>query len=299
MVGEPPSLASLWSWYRGLTVAGKKRISGRDVLSRSLLTLREAAGLSQTDAGRLSQISQRKISRFEAGLYVPNDDELAALLVAYGAPDTERTRVRELVQQRRAEGRKPRAVIRRLNAAAIQHDIRRLEETASQIEAFHPSTVLGLLQTPGYMRSVWGEDDDAEDAIAARLERQSQLSQRKPRCTFIQTEGALRWHVGAPQVMAEQLDAIAATAARGGNIRVGIIPWTQPMNFTVVDGFHLYDRDTVNVGTTAGSILLTDQADLDDYIPLFDGVAHLAVFGDQAADVASRLSYDYRQLDQA
>jgi transcriptional regulator with XRE-family HTH domain len=277
-------------------VPGKKRISGRDELSRALLALREAAELSQVDAGRLAQISQRKVSRFEAGLYVPNEDELAALLTAYHVSGPEHSRVHDLAATRRNEGRKPRAVIRRLNAAAIQHDIRLLEEKANGIEAFHPSTVLGLLQTPGYMRGVWGDDEDAEDAIAQRQERQRQLTQRDQRCTFIQTEGSLRWQVGNPQIMVEQLDAIAAAADRPGNIRVGIIPWSQPLDFTVVDGFHLYDRDTVNVGTTAGSILLTDQADLDDYVPLFDRIARSAVYGTDAAAAATRIAEDYRKL---
>lgn len=276
---------------------GKKRISGRDELSRSLVALRDAAGLSQVDAGRLAQISQRKVSRFEAGLYVPNDDELTALVNAYDAPDAERAHLRGLVEARRGEGRKPRAVIRRLNAAAIQHDIRLLEEKTDSIEAFHPSTVLGLLQTPGYMRALWGDEEDAEDAIAERLERQRQLAQRDRRCTFIQAEGALRWHLGNPQIMAEQLDAIAAAAARSSNIRLGIVPWSRPVDFTVVDGFHLYDRETVNVGTTAGSILLTHQADLDDYVSLFDRVAQLAVFDSEAAELAARIATDYRRLD--
>jgi transcriptional regulator with XRE-family HTH domain len=277
---------------------GGRRVGGRDELSRSLLALREAAGLSQVEAGRRAQITQRKVSRFEAGLYVPNDDELTALLATYDAQENERARVRDLVEQRRTEGRKPRAVIRRLNVAAIQHDIRLLEEKACTIEAFHPSTVIGLLQTPGYMRGVWGDDEAAEQAIAERLERQRQLAERGQRCTFIQTEGALRWQVSGPDVMAEQLDAIAIAAARGGDTRIGIIPWSRRVDFTVVDGFHLYDRETVNIGTTAGVILLDDPADLDDYTPLFDQLSQLALFGDAAAQIATRIAHDYRQLEE-
>jgi transcriptional regulator with XRE-family HTH domain len=146
-------------------VAGKRRISGRDELSRSLLALRETAQLSQTDAGRQASITQRKLSRFEAGLYIPNPDELDALLRIYQTTPADVARLRELAEVRRTEGRKPRAVIRRLNSAAIQHDIRLLEEQAARIEAYHPATVLGLLQTPAYIRGVWGDVEGAADAV--------------------------------------------------------------------------------------------------------------------------------------
>lgn len=273
-------------------MAGERRISGRDELSRAL---RETAGLSQVDAGRRALITQRKVSRFEAGLYVPNDDELAALLGAYGTGPSERARLLALAGQRRAEGRTPRAVIRRLNYAAVQHNIRLLEEKSSSLQGFHPATVIGLLQTPDYIRAVWGDAEGAADAVAERLERQRQIATGDRTCTFTQTEGALRRHLGNPQVMAGQMDSIAA-AARSGNVRVGIIPWSQPMDFTVVTGFHIYDRDTVVVGTTVGPTLLTDAADLDEYLPLFDRLERLAVFGDRAAEIARRIAEDYRRL---
>lgn len=275
-----------------------RRGSGRDELSRSLLALREAADLSQTAVGKTTDIGQRKISRFENGLYLPTLEELGSLLRLYQAPPEVADALRSMVIDLRAEVRKPRAVIRRENVASIQHHIGRIEAHATLTQSFHPSIVMGLLQSPPYIRTIFSGADvaDAEEAVAARLERQRQMAHSDSRITLVQTEGALRWNLGSPAVMAEQMDHVAELATRSPNVRVGIIPWTTSVPVYVLNGFHIYDRRTVLVGTTAGTTLLNDQSDLDEYLPLFDQLEKLAVFGEGAAAIATRIGAEYRSL---
>lgn len=270
----------------------------RDGLSRTLRALRVTAQLSQAQSGEHTEIGQRKVSRFENGLYVPTVAELDALLRVYEAPDDAAGRLREIVGILRAEVRKPRAGIRRGNIASIQHQMSRIEATAELTESFHPSIVLGLLQSPAYVRAVFGVDGvtDAEDAVEARLARQRQMMESGKRFTLIQSEGALRWNLGSPGVMAEQLDMIAELATRSSNVRIGIIPWTRSAPVTVVNGFGLFDRRVVLVGTISGTTILHYETDLDDYRELFDELQNLAVFDAEAAELACRIADDYRQL---
>jgi hypothetical protein len=50
---------------------------------------------------------------------------------------------------------------------------------------------------------------------------------------LLMTEGALRWHVGGPLIMAEQIEHLAP-ADEKPNVRVEIIPWTRPVTHPVL-----------------------------------------------------------------
>lgn len=275
-----------------------QRAGGRDELSRSLRALRERAGLSQVEASKRSGIGQRKVSRFENSLYIPDLAELEALLRCYESPEETATQLRARAQALLAEPRKPRVVIPRANVATIQHRIGMVERKARRIEAFQPTTVIGLIQSASYVRTLFGQDDiaDAEDAIAARLARQRQVADSGQELTFIQSEGSLRWQLGSPTVMIEQLELIARMATAAPNLRVGIIPWHKPVSRTVVNGFRLYDRAALNIGSEAGDTLLQGDDDVQEACALFDLLTEWADFGDAAAEHANRIAYDYRRL---
>ncbi len=183
-------------------------------------------------------------------------------------------------------------------AQNMQQRIRRLEGSASLLRSFQPCMIIGLLQTEAYARLVFGVSSSGpgiDRAVVARLERQAALRERVPRAVLVMTEGALRWQAGSPQVMIEQLDAIAAATGHP-NVEVGIIPYSTPVTVFPRHGFHLYDSDAVIIGTETGTATIIDNDDIAGYERLFARLEELAATGDTAQAVLRRVADDYRKL---
>ncbi len=273
--------------------------SGRDELSRTLRALRAAAGLTQAEAGTRAKVGQHAVSRFERGLYLPTPDEAAALAGAYRAPAGTRDRLRQMAEDLHSQDH-PRRVVLQRGVANFQQRIARIEAAAEKVRSFHPSMVIGALQSPAYARAVFAADADvseaeAQAAVAARLDRQRALDEPGRRFTLIQTEGALRWQVSSPELMVEQLELIG-TLATAGNARVGIIPWTVAATVVPPHAFHIYDRRAAVVGTKTATAVLTDPLDVEVYDALFAQFERLAVFGTDARQELDRIADEYRAL---
>jgi hypothetical protein len=222
---------------------------------------------------------------------------LDALLRVYRADENTADRLRELVRARLAEPRKTRAAVRRSNVAAIQHRTRLLEEKAQTIEAFQPSTVVGLVQSKAFVRAVvQSEVADAEQAIFERLARQRQIVGSDKQVTIIHTEGALRAHLRSPAVMTAQLDELAKLATAASNLRIDTIPWTQPLSRPLMSRFRLFDRTVLAVSSEIGEVFIEDPTDLAEMSALFDQLTEWADFGEAAAEIARRIAADYRSL---
>jgi hypothetical protein len=136
---------------------------------------------------------------------------------------------------------------------------------------------------------------EAEQAVAARVERQVQLRDRVPRAVLIMTEGALRWQAGSPRVMTEQIEALIEATGLP-NVDLGIIPFSTPATFFVRHGFHLYDSDAAIVGTESGMATITDAGDIGRYERMFARLQEIASTGGAARDVLARIAADYRNL---
>ncbi|HET7012340.1 MAG TPA: DUF5753 domain-containing protein [Streptosporangiaceae bacterium] len=197
----------------------------------------------------------------------------------------------------RAEEGPARLVIRRGDAHKLQQRIARIEAESADIRVFQPALIPGLLQTPGYMRAVFADggdiaDVDLELSVATRIAR-AQILESDREFTFVVAEGACRWQASSPAVMASQLEHLAELARW---LRVGVIPWTRPVNVFTTTGFSLYDRRTVILGTRSGTSFITDPRDVADYLKLFGALTELAVFGPQAQLVLTTLAEAYRAL---
>jgi hypothetical protein len=95
--------------------------------------------------------------------------------------------------------------------------------------------------------------------------------------------------------MLEQIEAIA-TATSSPNMRVGVIPYSTPVDVFPRHGFHLYDADAVIIGTETGTATITDYDDVADYEKLFGRLETLAAFDEAAWSVLARIASDYRTL---
>jgi transcriptional regulator with XRE-family HTH domain len=275
----------------------------RNRLAHALREARQSAGLPGVEAGRQAGMSQSKISKIERGFLLPSIDDVAALCRLYGVSSDERENLLAIAAGLREEASSK--VILARGMAGMQRRIGHLEGSACLVRSFQPAMVIGLLQTPAYARCVFGTPaphtppgTEVDEAVAARAARQRVLEDQSKRFTLLMSEGALRWQAGSADIMADQLDAIAA-AAKLPHVRIGLIPWTTPVRLFPRHGFHIYDQDAVIVGTETATATITGAADIATYTRLFAELEASAAFDDHAAPHLARIANEYRQLSDA
>ncbi|MGH3942092.1 MAG: Scr1 family TA system antitoxin-like transcriptional regulator, partial [Pseudonocardiaceae bacterium] len=76
--------------------------------------------------------------------------------------------------------------------------------------------------------------------LQSRRDRQAILDTDR-RVTLLHAEGALRWHIGGPTIMAAQLEHLAELTHHP-TLRLGVIPWDRPLTMHARHAFHLYDH---------------------------------------------------------
>lgn len=271
---------------------------GKDELSRTLLSLRNEAGLSTRQVGTLTGFSQAKVSRLERGINIPTEDDVTALLDAYSAPAATKRRLLGLARDIRAEHR-PVVMARQTgNPGAFQARLARIEAASATVRAFSPTAVPGVLQTADYARAVIASRDLPADRVERfvqnRLRRQENLlTPSAPHFTLITTEGALGWRLGTRAQMAAQVERIAEVAV-ADHVRVGIIPWGTLADRVVLHSWDIYDERAVSYGTSEATAILTESRDVARYVELHEMVERMAVFGEQARDLLTQIAQDYR-----
>ncbi len=267
-----------------------------DELSTTLRKLRSDAALSGMEAARRAGYSQPKVSRFETARQVPTAEEVRTLCRVYGAPPEVRNRLLELAADLTADTIRARAVLSH-GARHMQRRVGKIEQASELIRSFTPTIVAGLLQIPDYVRAIGSRDmagEDLESFVASRADRQ-QILDTDRQFQLILTEGALRWHVGSPQIMAAQLERLIEASHRP-NLRLGVIPWTTPVHTPALHCFTVFDNRAVIVGTETATAVITDPADIADYDQRHTFYSQLAVIGDPARAVLDRLTGEYRDL---
>ncbi len=270
-----------------------------DELSAALRKLRQEAGLSETETARRARLTQSKVSRIETGRQMPTATEVERLCEVYAVPFRARRALVAVTEDIRQQITPTRTVLHRHGAPRMQERIGRIEAASARLRSFHPALVIGLLQTPAYAQALLSgayTGADLEQMVNARLVRQQVLDTDR---TFelLMTEGALRWHVGGPLIMAEQMKHLVRASERP-NVRVGIIPWTRPVIHPVLHGFHLYDQRAVMLSTETAMATMTDRQQVADFETRFSLYAELGDWDEDARSVLERLALEYRTLAQ-
>lgn len=266
-------------------------------LADTLRSLRSAAGMSGQQAGTKAGKSQPWISRFENGRLVPTPDDVRLLCRIYRADPATRDRLVGLSRAVRDVPPPARTVMHRA-AGRMQRRIEQIERQSRRIATFAPLIVPGLLQTRDYACALFatGGDmpaDQQADALTERMQRQAVLHDPGKEFLFVLAEGALRWQLGSPAVMAAQLDAVIQSS-RLPAVRVGVVPWTSPADAAPMSGFDLHDHTVAIVGTETATAFVTEGGDVETYAALLAAVERSAVFGDAARERVSAAADDYR-----
>ena len=282
---------------------GRSRPVAHGEIAKLIRRIRDDAGVtSGIEAGRRAGFSQAKVSRMEAGRFVPTPEDADHYARVLGASSTVRRQLvamaRDLHEQHRAAA--PARVSISRSAAAHEQRVRRNEARSTHISVFHPIVIPGLLQTEEYIRAIFASGALSEAAararVAERLLRAHILEEPGHQFTFVLTAGALGWRVGEPVVMARQLEHIAEVS-RQPHVRIGVIPWGVETTVFPPCGFDLYDEHTVVVGVVGGSAYYNDPADVARYVAMSSALERLALFGDEARAELRRIADKYRTLD--
>jgi hypothetical protein len=154
------------------------------------------------------------LHRLETGARLGSHDVMVVLDRLYGTGDLLSKlwrRAKREEGQRRYEG------------------FRDLEAEATGIQAFSPSTVPGLLQTPGYAEELlrtFGPDSEEQlaDQVRDRISRQDRLTGPKPlNYRALLDESIIRRRTLSPDAWSEQLERLVH-AAQQPNIALHVVP---------------------------------------------------------------------------
>ena len=239
-------------------------------LGSRLRSLRQSGGLTLDDVARRMMVSSAKLSRLETGGRGVSLRDVRDLCDIYGLSPEERAHLMDLALQA-----KQRAWWQDFDLPFS--DFVGLEAAATRITEYRSSVIPGLLQTEAYARAMLhGTDPDLdhkilERRVEARMIRQGLLTlPDPPEFQAVLDEAVLHHVVGNPEVMAEQMDALA-NRAELPNVSIRIAPFTAGAHPGIGSTFTLLEFDpgaggeVVYVEGLVGNILFERPADLDRY----------------------------------
>ncbi|MDQ3578756.1 MAG: DUF5753 domain-containing protein, partial [Actinomycetota bacterium] len=178
------------------------------------------------------------------------------------------------------------------------------EDEARGIRNYETSFIPGLLQEEAYARAViqgvlpGATDDEVEDRVRARIERQGVLTKDTPlKLWAVVDEAALHRVVGGVEVMAAQLGTLAK-AAKAPNITIQVIPFGagahpgMPGQFILMDFADPMDTDLIYIDSMVGDLFLEADADISRYRSIFDNLVAVALSpNDSASLIAERAKH--------
>ena len=193
-------------------------------LSRKLVELRKACGLTTTDVQRQLGWSASKLNYIEKAKWIkPDSDDVTDLCELYGAEGHERDALIRLAREGRQRG-----WWRKYNDV-FPDELPGFEAGATQIRTFEIAFIPGLLQVPSYIELVTrasGIDDPADIRrhTDARVERQKILTRDDGPCQLhavIDENAILR--ITDPAIRRAQIAHLIEIADRP-NIDVQVLP---------------------------------------------------------------------------
>jgi transcriptional regulator with XRE-family HTH domain len=271
------------------TTSNPSTVLGRQ-LGDELRRLREAAGMTTSQAADALDCTKGKISRIENGRVAVRLPDLAAMLLAYKASDPDLcnrlgTLARKANRRRREGWWNQYASV----LADTYRDYIALEDTADSIRSFQAQLVPGLFQTPDYIRAVtiasgsWETAEEVDRFAEVRIARQERLTGASPlRMWAVLSEAVLLQQVGGPQVMNEQLHHLLAVSELP-NVTLQVLPFSRGAHASMFGPYVLLGfpeegaLDVVLVDNPSGSVWLEREAEVARYQHLFDNAAKSAL----------------------
>jgi hypothetical protein len=273
----------------------------RLALADELAVLLRAAGMSGRKLAQAAGWQPSKVSRILTGKQAVTDADVVMWCRLTSAPDTEAERLRATLRSIRAdEARWTRQAA--AGHRAVQEDMASLEQRARTIRQFDLALVPGLLQTADYAAAVFrsladvrGTPRDTDQAVRARMLRQSVLYDSTKTITLLTSEFALRHAIGDRDVMAGQLDRLIALEGLR-SVHFGIVPLNAVLPVPALHGFCILNDEQVIVETLHDEASTHDPADIALYNRVADALWTAAVTGDEARHIIQRSAQTLREL---
>ncbi|WP_131732320.1 helix-turn-helix domain-containing protein [Actinomadura formosensis] len=194
--------------------------------------------------------------------------------------------------------------------ASIGHDpqwlaqLSTFEQRARIIRIFEPLVISGLLQTEEYARAllIGGGMPDPEPFVTERIERQGVLD--RAFVMVLLSEAALRWPVGSPRIMREQL-AHVLEVAEHPNVVVHVIPQTfETGAYPGLDGgVKLVTGDDFGevayTESLGGGRLISSPVEVADYAILFARISAKALPEHRSKDLITKAMEAFSEHDMA
>jgi Domain of unknown function (DUF5753) len=159
---------------------------------------------------------------------------------------------------------------------------------------YHPSIVVGILQTAEYATEIlrravefYSIPDDVTEGVAARMERQQFLYKGDRRFYIVQGEHALHVPVGNAEIMRGQLDRLLAVTSMQ-RISFGVIPLKADHKPWPLHTFMMFDDRLVQVETISAELTITQPAEVTLYAKAFCRLQESAVYGRSARELILR-----------
>ncbi|MFC4561317.1 helix-turn-helix domain-containing protein [Nocardiopsis mangrovi] len=239
--------------------------------------LRQAAGLSQEEAAAVMGWNRSKIHRLEFGRNQKiKAADVLALCHIYQVPAAETD---ALAAQARESGKRG---WWHKYSDILPGPYIELEAEATVIRDFEIALIPGLLQTPGYMKALFGRaagatDEEVQRRLDVRLERQRILDRKEhpPRLWAIIDEGAIRRMVGGPEVMREQWQHLIDVSRRP-NIDIQVLRFEDGAHAGVAGQFVALDfsglDQVVYIETERDGFYLESPDQVERYTLVFEKV---------------------------
>jgi transcriptional regulator with XRE-family HTH domain len=255
-------------------------------LSRKLVELRKACGLTTTDVQRQLGWSATKLNWIEKAKWVePSSDAVVDLCELYGVEGTDRDALVTLAREGRQRG-----WWRKYNDV-FGSELPGFESGASVILTFETAFIPGLLQIPSYIELATrtaGIDDPAEVQrhLDARIKRQHILTRDLAPCRLhaIIDENAIA-RITDPAIRNDQLTHLAEITGRP-NVDIQLLPVTAGL-YPAAGEVFVYltfpdpsERDIVYLETAVGDRMLEEPDELERYRLKFEKLRAAALSPD-------------------
>lgn len=270
-------------------------------LGARLRGFRKDAGFTSGRAfARATSWQESKVSRIENGKQRPSEDDIRLWCEMTGQGD----QLGDLV-----------AIVRHVDELwlewrrQLQTGVEKRQRQAIPVYArtkvfriWHPTVVWGTLQTSEYAAEVFQQGvsyyeipNDAEAAVAKRLERQQYLYQGDRIFNVLLGEQALYTNFGGPEVMRGQLDRLLAVM-RLPRLSLGIVPRSAPTSIWPGNAFSMFDDRLVLVETYSAELSVTQPREIELYTKAFALLKQSAVYGTAVRDLISTAIQHFDQM---
>lgn len=266
-----------------------------------LRRLRKAAGLSGPALALRLKVSQSHLSRVELGEAIASAELVGHWTRETGASQADRDVAIDLTEAVAAEFVSWREALAS-GWVKLQRDALAAEAAAATMITYVPALIPGLLQTLEYATHLVAGDcpdrDDLAEAVAVRMQRQVVLYSRTKTLRWVIGEAGLRWRVGSPQVMAAQLDRLAALVGEP-HLDLRILPFerTAPVwhdhGFTILADRTDSELDLVHLELLTGLVNITDPNEVAQYQAVYEQLAALAVQSTEALALIHRMRAEW------